>query len=430
MNNERDQADQPGANDSGRPLTRREAREIRSSGTLPATGVVAVSKGDRLAVTTPPVEPVDARQWTETSNRKSRAPHQQARWGCLVAVILVVAMGVGSYYFLNEPVTKVWNRIFPPPNPDYVGSGEGTVDFVIYNGDDGSDITHNLVKQGVIKGYDAFYSLLLATKPAPQFVPSVIRLKLKMSASAAIVALLDPKNRLENTFVIPEGMAMKDALQAAATASHIPLTELEDAAASPQSFGVPAEAKTLEGFLFPATYTVSPGMAARELIKMLVDRAFSALDQAGVSADQRWRTVVLASLIQREAGLASDYPKVARVFLNRLDPKLWPTGLLQSDATIAYGTGHTDRVTTTDAERADASNPYNTYVHAGLPPAPISNPGDLAIGSALRPADGPWLFFVTWNLQSGETIFSTTIAEHDAAVAKWQAWMQTNPSYG
>jgi UPF0755 protein len=95
---------------------------------------------------------------------------------------------------------------------------------------------------------------------------------------------------------------------------------------------------------------------------------------------------------------------------------------LQSDATVAYGTGHTDRVTTTGAERADADNPYNTYAHDGLPVGPIGLPGDDAIDSALHPADGPWLYFVAVNLKTGETVFSTTEAEHEAAVKQWQSW--------
>jgi UPF0755 protein len=153
---------------------------------------------------------------------------------------------------------------------------------------------------------------------------------------------------------------------------------------------------------------------------------FQALDEAGVAPENRWNTVVLASIVQREAGLKDDYPKVARVFLNRL-AQGWD---LQSDATVAYGTGHTDRVETTDAEREDASNPYNTYVHPGLPVGPISNPGDLAINAVQHPADGTWMYFVTWNLETGETIFSTTQAEHDAAVEKWQQWMKDHPGYG
>ena len=104
--------------------------------------------------------------------------------------------------------------------------------------------------------------------------------------------------------------------------------------------------------------------------------------------------------------------------------------LLQSDATVAYGTGNTHRVSTSDAERADAANVYNTYVHPGMVAGPISNPGDIAIDAAVNPADGPWVYFVTWNLDTGETIFSETFEEHEVAVAKWLAWMADHPEYG
>jgi UPF0755 protein len=157
----------------------------------------------------------------------------------------------------------------------------------------------------------------------------------------------------------------------------------------------------------------------------MVDTMKQRLAAAGVQPADQQRIVVFASLIQREAGLAADYPKVARVFQNRLDQGM----LLQSDATVAYGTGNTHRVTTTDAERGDAGNPYNTYQHEGLPVGPISNPGDLAIDAAVAPADGTWLYFVTTNLDTGETAFSTTYAEHEEAVAVWQAWMRQHPEY-
>ena len=135
--------------------------------------------------------------------------------------------------------------------------------------------------------------------------------------------------------------------------------------------------------------------------------------------------IVFASLIQKEAGLAADYPKVARVFQNRLDQGM----LLQSDATVAYGTGNTHRVTTTDAERADAANKYNTYVHKGLPVGPISNPGDIALQAVTHPADGPWLYFVTVDLETGETVFSTRTPSTEAAVKQFQAWLRAHPAY-
>ena len=105
---------------------------------------------------------------------------------------------------------------------------------------------------------------------------------------------------------------------------------------------------------------------------------------------------------------------------------------LESDATVAYGTGNTHTVWTTDAERADASNKCNTYANAGLPIGPIGNPGDAAINGAVNPADGAWLFFVPINLKTGETVFSETADQHLAAVEQLRAWCREsaeNASY-
>jgi uncharacterized YceG family protein len=348
--------------------------------------------------------------------------------GCVVVLLVFIAlMGVGAFA-LQGPLTQLLAASEGPA--DYSGTGEKDHVVMIHDGDTGEDIAKTLVDQDVVASFDAFYTLLLKESPAPVFQPGAYQLKTQMSARSALDALLDEGNKLEQTVVIPEGTAAVDVLQSLSEGTEIPLADLQAAAADLASFGLPAEAKSLEGFLFPATYTFTPGIAAHDAIKTLVDRQFEALDEAGVPPEKRWSTIVMASLIQREAGLKDDFYKVSRVFYNRLDPNLWESGLLQSDATVAYGTGNTHLVTTTDAERADPNNLYNTYVHPGLPIGPISNPGDLAIDAALHPADGPWLFFVTWNLDSGETIFSSTSAEHDAAVDKWLAWMEDHPEYG
>jgi UPF0755 protein len=367
--------------------------------------------------------------WRQQNYLSHEKPPKKRRWvKRLIVTIVVLAvlggMAGGAYAIFQPQIAKLQDALFPPEN-DYKGSGTGEVLFTIKSGDDGSTIANNLAKAGVVKTYEAFYSLLLRQKSDPEFQPGVFKLAKQMSAAAALAALQDPSSRVENTAVIPEGTAEKDVLQTVADATKIPLADLQAAAANPAAYGVPAEAKSLEGFLFPATYTFAPGTTAQQAIKTMVDRMFQALDEAGVAPENRWNTVVLASIVQREAGLKDDYPKVARVFLNRL-AQGWD---LQSDATVAYGTGHTDRVETTDAEREDPNNPYNTYVHPGLPVGPISNPGDLAINAVQHPADGSWMYFVTWNLQTGETIFSTTQAEHEAAVEKWQQWMKDNPGY-
>ncbi|CAM5320521.1 endolytic transglycosylase MltG [Leifsonia shinshuensis] len=356
-------------------------------------------------------------------------PRRKRRWLkrlviTLVVILVLGGLAAGGFMAFQPQVAALVAKVMPQDN-DYKGNGTGSVTFTIKSGDDGSSIATNLQKAGVTKSYDAFYTLVLHTQPAIVWQPGVFKLAKQMSAKAALAALQNPSSRLQNTAVIPEGTAEKDALQTVADATKIPLAQLQQAAANPADFGLPAQAKTLEGFLFPATYTFAPGISAHDALKTMVDRSFEALDQAGVPVADRWNDVILASIVQREAGLKDDYPKVARVFLNRL-AQGWD---LQSDATVAYGTGHTDRVATTDAERADASDPYNTYAHPGLPVGPISNPGDLALNAVTHPADGPWMYFVTWNLKTGETIFSTTQAEHDAAVAKWQQWMKDNPGY-
>lgn len=351
-----------------------------------------------------------------------RRNHRGLIGGLLAFGVFAALVAVAVAIFL-EPV----RALFAEPEPtDYTGTGTSEVVFTIHEGDAGSDIAENLVTDNVIKSYEPFYDLLLSTTPEPVFQPGAYAMKTEMSAKAALSALMDAEStRLANTFVIPEGTSLKGALPLIADGSGVPLADLEAAAADWGSFGLPAEATSLEGFLFPATYDIDPSTSAHDILQTLVDRMFQALDTAGVPVENRYRTVVFASLVQREARVAEDFPKVARVFQNRLDQG-WR---LQSDATVAYGTGATDRVSTTDAERNDAGNVYNTYQRDGLPPAPISNPGDVAIEAVLRPAEGTWLYFVTVNLETGQTVYSTTDAEHNAAVDQWQAWMRDHPEY-
>ena len=398
------------------PMTRRELREREQR------EAIAVAEPEAPAQAEPPVDPfVSSRaDRRATAYDEYHEPKKKRRgaWGCLVGLLIVAGLVAGAAYFLHGPISAVVERFTPAA--DYEGAGTGEVVFMIHEGENGSDIANNLVSQDVVASYDAFYDHLLAQTPEPEFLPGAYQLANRMSSAAALDALTDPANKLENTFVIPEGTALPDVLVSASEGTGIPVEELQAAAAeSPQSYGLPAEATSLEGFLFPATYTLDPGIDAHGVVQTLVSRQFEALDAAGVAEADRWKTVVLASIVQREAGSnTDDFPKIARVFQNRLDQGI----NLESDATVAYGTGNVHTVWTTDEERADASNPYNTYANPGLPVGPIGNPGDIAIAAALHPADGTWLFFVPVNLATGETVFSTTVEEHDAAVAQLQAW--------
>jgi UPF0755 protein len=353
--------------------------------------------------------------------RKGGRRRRAVTWIVSIVVILALIGGGGLYAWNTfQPQVQAVMKHFNPEPTDYTGSGSGSVQVTIKEGDTGSTIARTLAAAGVTKTPDAFYQLLLSTKPDPNLQPGVYQLRKRMSAASALALLQDPKSKLAHTLLIREGDREATILQNASTATGIPLDQLKAAAASPAKFGLPPQAKTLEGFLFPATYTFDPGVTPDAVITTLVDRAKQAFQDIGMPSDQNqlWNTVVLASVVQAETGPnPDDPPLIAGVFTNRI-AKGMP---LQSDATVHYGLGTFDTVFTTDAERADASNPYNSYVHKGLPPGPIGNPGEAALRAALAP-QGDYLYFTTVNLQTGKTAFAKTLDEQNANVQQLQTW--------
>jgi UPF0755 protein len=369
------------------------------------------------------VAPRDIVDGTELEpSRHGRGRRRRRAWPWLVAAVVVLLVVVGGGLGVAYSVWPNQVKTLFGWSNDYTGTGTGTVEVVIRQGDLGSDVAAHLAASDVTKTREAFYGLLLKTKPEPTLQPGTYRLAHHMSAAAALAALQDPKNLVVAAVSIPEGSTVAQVLKLTSDASGVPLAELKAVAKDYRSLGVPGNAPSLEGYLFPATYQFQPGTPAKAMLRTMVQRMFQALDSAGVAKADRERVLTLAGLVQKE-GNGKDDAKVARVFLNRI-AKHMP---LQSDATVSYGAGGTT-VVPTPKQYAD-KNPYNTYLRTGLPAGPISNPGDVAIRAALHPASGPWLFFVTVNLQTGETVFSSTIAQHEKAAARFQAWLKQHPEY-
>ncbi|XWX58638.1 endolytic transglycosylase MltG [Clavibacter nebraskensis] len=341
-------------------------------------------------------------------------------------VVLLIALFGGAAVIATSLFGPVVTALLTPAEPtDYDGDGTGEVQVVVKTGDTGSTIGDTLASQDVVKTSKAFYRAVVASGGEVVFQPGTYTLRKQMSAASALALLQDPSSQSQAKVTIPEGQTAAQAFELIAEGTGTPVADLEAAAADRAALGIPAEAPNIEGYLFPATYDFPPGTSATDMVKAMVSRTFQALDQAGVAPADRHRVLTLAALIQKEARFEGDFYKVSRVFQNRI-----AIGMpLQSDATVAYGASSVGRVTTTDAERSD-DNPWNTYVHPGLPIGPISNPGDLAIKAALAPADGPWLYFVTVNTITGDTVFSQTYEEHEKAVAQWQQFMKDNPGNG
>ncbi|MGB3413116.1 MAG: endolytic transglycosylase MltG, partial [Microbacteriaceae bacterium] len=249
----------------------------------------------------------------------------------------------------------------------------------------------------------------------------------QMSSAEALKAITDQSNRVEHTALIREGISYVRAFEILSEVTGIPVEDFMNETKDLASFGIPAEAPSIEGYLFPATYIFPTDVSAHEVIKTMVDKMFSVLNEHGVAVEDRHKVLTMAGLIQREAGgNKEDFYKVSRVFQNRIDQG-WK---LQSDASVSYGTGNTGTVWTTAADRADGSNLYNTYFHQGLPIGPISLPGVWAIDAAQHPVDGPWMYFMAVDLRTGETGFAVTSSEHQSNVNKLANWCRVPDNAG
>lgn len=364
-------------------------------------------------------------------------PRNQARqitprggWGkrifAGVAIAILIISGTGVWLFWNEYGTRIINYFAEEEVADFEGGGaQPAIEIVVNPGDIGETVARTLAAEGVTASFEAVYEILLRDATIT-FQPGTYRLLTGMSAESAIAALRDPSNRVQIQFVIPEGVTLQRALEIIADSASLPLDDLVAAASDPAVFGANPTNGSLEGYLFPATYTFEPGTEATDIVARMVDEMRARLAAAGV-AEENWHEVLtLASLIQREARFEEDFYKVSRVFTNRLEVNM----PLQSDATVTYWTGNYDQAGTSDADRADENNPYNTYVYPGLPPGPISLPGELAIEAALSPAEGEWLYFVSVDLRTGETVFSETYQQHLRAVEQWLAWCRESEENG
>ena len=187
------------------------------------------------------------------------------------------------------------------------------------------------------------------------------------------------------------------------------------------SLGIPAS--SLEGYLFPDTYFLSRSQSARSVLKMMVARFFQVwaelenqyrdIDSPAWSMKlSRHELVTLASIVEKETGLAQERPQIARVFYNRLQKRM----RLQADPTVIYGLGNFDgNLTKRDLRTPSA---YNTYLLSGLPAGPIANPGKEALRAVLAPLSGSWLYFVARG--DGSHQFSGNLKEHNRAVYEFQ----------
>lgn len=344
-------------------------------------------------------------------HRKKRPRRLRGCFAGLIAFAIVVALGAVVYV---KGVDAIRGWISGPA--DYQGNGHGSVIVRVRPGDTASDIAATLVKAHVVESEQAFTDAARDNARSRTIEVGYYRMRLQMSGSAALALMLQPSSRVDTTLTIPEGMRADEIVASIAAHTAISKAKLQAALADPKALGLPSYANgDVEGYLYPATYTITPGTTAIGLLRSMVARFNQEAAQIHLAQGAKalhmtpGQIVNVASLVQAEASRPQDMPKVARVVDNRLKAPM----MLQFDSTLHYAVDSRGVVATSKKLR-ELKTPYNTYIHYGLPPTPIDSPGEASLEAALHPTPGSWLYFVTVNLATGETKFATTFAQQEA----------------
>lgn len=313
----------------------------------------------------------------------------------LILVLAVAAAGLGAWH--------VWSRFEAPGPPAAFGSDETVV--ALPRGTGLNRIAETLEAQGVIDNSLIFRAGVMYFGKASQLKAGEYAIPSGASPRQIMDILIEGK-AIVYKLTLPEGLTTAMAL---------------DLVARHPSLEGSISRAPVEGALLPETYIFNRGMPRDELIARMERDHQEVLDDLwarrvpNLPIASKEEAVILASIVEKETGVASERPLVAGVFINRLRRGM----KLQSDPTIIYGlTRGVPLGRGIRKSEIEKATPYNTYVINGLPPTPIANPGRESIAAVLNPAATDALFFVADG--SGGHVFAATLAEHERNVANWR----------
>ncbi len=351
-----------------------------------------------------------------SSQPAHRPPRTRSGIAVVLSVLLLAGLAAGGLLGVRALVSAV-----APSSGDYPGPGTGSVVVQVRPGDTAGAIAATLVRAGVVKSEAAFRRAAAADERSRSLQPGSYRLRSHMRAREALLLMLDPNSLVQGRVTIPEGTTSRGVVELLARNARVSAPALLAVLARPVALDLPPYAGgKAEGFLFPATYQFPPGATAQRMLADMVRRFEVAAEELDLEAAAQaagrtpYDVLITASIVEGEARLPADFPKVAAVVYNRLARGM----RLQMDSTINYvlpeRKGH---LTSADIR---LRSPYNTYRVAGLPPTPIGSPGELALRAALHPTPGGLLYFVTMD-SAGHNAFTGSYAEFlrlKAAAAK------------
>lgn len=300
--------------------------------------------------------------------------------------------------------------------------GSGRVAVTIPKGASVSEIGDLLDQKGVIDDSTFFQIRARLEGRSSNLYSGRFTLAHGMSYAAALDALSQPPVKRTITVTIPEGYSRPQAAQLAeedgVTGSYTKAT-VRSRYLNPARYGGKG-AKNLEGFLFPDTFELKPNAPVADLVQLQLQdfkRRIKGVDMKYARSKNltTYDVLTIASMVEREAGVPSQYKDVASVIYNRLHEGM-PLGI---DATIRFATGNYTKPLTESELAIDS--PYNSRTNVGLPPGPIDSPGLEAIEAAAHPARTGYLFYVTTPGACGKLTFAKTEAEFEAAVNKYDS---------
>ncbi len=279
------------------------------------------------------------------------------------------------------------------------------------------DISNMLKEKGLVKSVWPMVLLARLNGYDTKFRAGEFEISKSMNVIEILQKLIS-NQVFKRKVLIREGMSVWQVGEIVELAGLLPRLDFESALTNKdllRKAGITGD--SFEGYLFPETYNFSRPITPEDIIwttmqegeKRWPEEFTERADQLKLS---RHDVITLASIIEKESGNVEEQPLVSSVFHNRLKQNM----PLQSDPTVAYGLQKYSQPPT--ADDLDISTPYNTYLNKGLPPGPICNPGETAIRAALFPPETAYLYFVSDG--TGAHIFSTNLAEHNSAVARYR----------
>jgi len=310
------------------------------------------------------------------------------------------------------------NQLFQP----FHGDGSGHVAVDIPKGSSVSEVGDILSDKGVIDDSTLFQIRVTLAGKRSEIYSGHFSLAHDMSYGDAIDALSTPPVKRTVSVTIPEGytrsqaaqLVEEDGVPGSYTKATVRSTYL-----NPAQYGGKG-AKDLEGFLFPDTFELKPSAPVADLVQLQLQdfkRRIKGVNMKYAKSKNLtvYDVLIIASMVEREAGVSSQYDDVASVIYNRLHEGM-PLGI---DATIRFATGNYTKPLTESELAIDS--PYNSRTNVGLPPGPINSPGLEAIDAAAHPAKSDYLFYVTTPNACGKLTFAKTEAEFEAAVNKYNS---------